>query len=107
MPQLELSFESKEGSLSVRRFAVHEGMSSLFSVSVWARSPNDDIDLETLVGRKAELRMASGSRFVFGSGARRWTGVCSHMELVQAESTGLSTYYLRIVPRLWLLTQRT
>jgi type VI secretion system secreted protein VgrG len=28
------------------------------------------------------------------------------MEQVQAEPTGLSTYYLRIVPPLWLLTQR-
>ena len=35
-----------------------------------------------------------------------WTGVCSHIEQVQAETTGLSTYHLRIVPTLWLLTQR-
>jgi uncharacterized protein involved in type VI secretion and phage assembly len=105
MAQLELTFESKEESLSVRRFAVHEAMSSLFSVSVWARSPDDDIDLEAMVGKKAALRAASGTAFAL-YGGRAWTGVCNHMEQVQAESTGLSTYYLRIVPRLWLLTQR-
>lgn len=50
---LSLWFESGEDSLSVRRFAAHEAMSSLFSISVWARSPNDDIDLESLVGKPA------------------------------------------------------
>ncbi|MFO0761386.1 MAG: type VI secretion system tip protein TssI/VgrG [Byssovorax sp.] len=80
-------------------------MSSLFSVSVWARSPNDDIDLESIVGKKAGLRTVSGIAFARHPG-RTWTGVCNHMEQVHAESTGLSTYYLRIVPRLWLLTQR-
>ena len=105
MAQLELTFESKEESLSVRRFAVHEAMSSLFSVSAWARSPDDDIDLEAMVGKKAALRAASGIAFAL-HGGRAWTGICNHMEQVQAESTGLSTYYLRIVPRLWLLTQR-
>jgi uncharacterized protein involved in type VI secretion and phage assembly len=107
MSLLELAFESKEDSLSVRRFALHEGMSSLFSVSVWARSPNDDLDLETIVGKKAELRVASGMAHAFGGGARRWTGICQQMEHVDTESTGLSMYYLRIAPTLWLLTQRT
>ena len=105
MSLLELAFASKEDSLSVRRFAVHEAMSSLFSVSIWARSPNDDIDLETLVGQPASFRAVSGVQHA-ARGVRSWSGVCSQMELVHAESTGLSTYYLRIVPKLWLSTQR-
>jgi type VI secretion system secreted protein VgrG len=105
MPLLELSFESKEDSLSVRRFAAHEAMSSLFSVSVWARSTHDDLDLEAFVGKEAALRIVSGMRFALAP-ERSFTGVVSHMELLQAEATGLSTYYLRIVPRLWLATQR-
>jgi type VI secretion system secreted protein VgrG len=105
MSQLTLSFESNEGSLSVRRFAVHEAMSSLFSVSVWARSPDDDLDTEAFVGRQGSFALASGMLFALLD-AQRWTGVVSHMEQLQAESTGLSTYYLRVVPRLWLLTQR-
>ena len=107
MSILELWFSSGEDSLSVRRFSVHEQMSSLFSVSVWALSRNDDIDLETIVGQDASLRTVSGTKHALASAGRRWSGVVSHMELMHAEPSGLSTYYLRIVPRMWLLTQRT
>jgi type VI secretion system secreted protein VgrG len=100
MGALELSFESGDGSLSVRRFAVHEGLSSPFSISIWARSPNDDLDFEDFVGKKASCRLDGGAS------GRTWSGVCSTMEQVQVESTGLSTYYLRIVPLAWVLTQR-
>jgi uncharacterized protein involved in type VI secretion and phage assembly len=100
MGALELSFESGDGSLSVRRFAVHEGLSSPFSISIWARSPNDDLDFEEFVGKKAAFRVDGGAA------SRVWAGICSTMEQVQVESTGLSTYYLRIVPLGWVLTQR-
>jgi type VI secretion system secreted protein VgrG len=106
MAELLLGFDSKEESLSVRRFAVSEEMSSLFSVAVWARSPDDDLDFETIVGKPAWFRLGTGAR-LGRSGARTFTGVCSHLEQERAESTGLSSYHLRIVPRLWLLTQRT
>jgi type VI secretion system secreted protein VgrG len=39
-------------------------------------------------------------------GQRFWSGVCSRMDLVRVEPTGLSTYEITIVPALWLLTQR-
>ncbi|MEO7327834.1 MAG: type VI secretion system tip protein TssI/VgrG [Minicystis sp.] len=106
MAELILAFESDEDSLSVRRFSVSEEVSCLFSVSVWARSPDDDLDLEAIVGHRASFRLVSAVRFGHIE-ARSFTGVCSYMEQQQAESTGLSSYYLRIVPRLWLLTQRS
>jgi type VI secretion system secreted protein VgrG len=111
MPVLELSFASGERSLSVRRFAVHEGVSTLFTVSVWARSVSPSIDLEALVGQPASLRVVSGWLFARLGGARLWSGVVSSIEQVQAVqpqagATELSTYYVRIVPSLWLLTQR-
>jgi type VI secretion system secreted protein VgrG len=105
MPLLELAFESGETSLDVRRFDVHEAVSALFTVSIRARSPNAELDLESIVGKKAAFRVVSGLAFG-GTPSRQWTGVCSHIEQIQAEPTGLSTYHLRIVPRLWLLTQR-
>ena len=106
MSELLLTFESKEESLSVRQFSVHEEMSELFTASIWARSPDDDIDFETIVGKAASFRLSNG---VKGGGvdARTFTGIVNHMEQVQIESSGLSTYFLTIVPRLWLLTQRT
>ncbi len=111
MSVLDLSFEGGETSLSVRRFSVHEAVSSLFTVSVWARAENPSIDLEAIVGKQASLRIASGQIFALHGGSRFWTGVVSSIEQVQAVQPGvsakeLSTYYLRIVPTLWLLTQR-
>ena len=111
MSILELSFASGEDSLSVRRFAVQEAVSSLFTVSVWARSESPALDLEALVGKPAGLRIESGTAHVQSGGARRWTGICNHIEQVrgvvpQPGESPLSTYYLRIVPAAWLLTQR-
>jgi len=107
MPVLELSVASGD-ALSVRRFSVHESISSLFSISVWARSSNPSVDLEAIVGGPASIRVTSGYKFARLGGARLWTGICNHIEQVQAEVSdkGLSTYLIRIVPTLWLLTQR-
>src|SRR5262249_19942199 len=49
--------------------------------------------------------IASGVAHVATS-SRVWTGVCSYMEQVQAEPTGLSTYFLKISPALWRTTLR-
>jgi type VI secretion system secreted protein VgrG len=103
MANYELSFEGGETSLSVRRLAVHDAVSELFVASVWARSPRPDIDIESIVGKSASLRILARAQ---DTNARLWQGVCCFMEQVQAEPTGLSTYFLRIVPQLWLTTQR-
>ncbi len=105
MPTLELSFASKEDSLSVRHFAIREEISGLFEVAVLARSPHDEIDLEGIVGQGAGFALDSGVVHLTAT-SRAWTGICSHMELVQAEPTGLSTYFLTIVPALWRTTLR-
>jgi type VI secretion system secreted protein VgrG len=106
MAVLELSFECKEDTLSVRSFTVHEGLSKLFEVSIVARSPNEDVDLDAIVGKSAGFLMMGGTMV-----PHAWTGVVSHMEQVEVEAPrpgamGLSTYALRIVPSMWLLTQR-
>jgi len=111
MSLLDLSFASGEGSLSVRRVQIHEAVSTMFSVSVWARSPQHDLDLESFVGEPAALSLVAGTVHVANNGSRKWSGVVSFMEQTQAEPAGagekpLSSYYIRIVPRLWLLTQR-
>jgi type VI secretion system secreted protein VgrG len=109
MPLLNLSFASGESSLSVRRFSVHEAISSLFTASVWARSPDQSIDLESLVGQPVTFEVGTGYVNSHFDSARVYTGIVSFVEQAQAEASdlGLSTYYIRIVPRLWLLTQRT
>src|SRR5262245_10780407 len=109
MSTFDLSFASGESSLSVRRVQVHEAVSGLYTVSVWARSPQFDLDLQGLVGEPASLTIhpAEGS----ARSGRQWSGVVNFMEQVQGLEPGSaqnasSTYYIRIVPRLWLLTQR-
>src|SRR5262245_16541482 len=105
MAIVELSFSSGESTLSVRSFSVQESISGVFTARVVARSPNDDIDLETIVGRPALFRIVSGIAWA-PLDTRTWTGVVSEMELTRVESDGLSTYELTLVPHLWLLSQR-
>ncbi|HSN96741.1 MAG TPA: type VI secretion system tip protein TssI/VgrG, partial [Candidatus Nanopelagicales bacterium] len=110
MSNLELSFACGEDSLSVRRFAVHEAVSSLFTVSVMARSKSPAVDLSAIVGKPATFRIESGLPGSSQS-SRTWTGVVCHMEQVHAVQPSAaqvaeSTYALRIVPELWVLTQR-
>ena len=109
-PSLSLSFASEHDSLSVRHFMVTERLSATFDISVVALSPIDDIDAESILGQPASFRVAprvSGAPLASSMAPREWTGICSHFEQIQAEETGLSTYSIRIVPDLWLTTQRT
>jgi type VI secretion system secreted protein VgrG len=99
-----LSFASEHDSLSVRSYTVSERISVPFEVSIVAVSRLDDIDFETLIGQPSSFRLQQPEGAV--TGVRGWSGVCSHFEQLQAEETGLSTYLVRIVPDLWLLTQR-
>jgi type VI secretion system secreted protein VgrG len=105
MSHLELTLAAGETSLSVRRFSIREALSTLFEIEITALSPNEDLNLEAIVGKAAAFRL-HGHLADAHEGPRGWTGLCAHAELVQVESTGLSTYALRLVPVLWLLTQR-
>ena len=110
MPKLELAVASGD-SLSVRRFSVRESVSNLFTVTVTAMCEDPSLDLEAIVGKPASLRASTGYAHALLGGARLWTGVCNYVELAkgvapQPGEKPLSTYFIRIVPTLWLLTQR-
>jgi type VI secretion system secreted protein VgrG len=102
MADLQLWIEGIEPSLSVRRVSVHEQLSGLFSLAIVARSPRPDLDLDAAIFQPATFSLAAGS-----SGQRFYTGLCEAIEQIGAEPTGLSTYALRLVPRLHLLTLRS
>lgn len=108
MSRLDLTFASGEASLAVRRFSVREAISTPFQIEIQAGSPRPDMDLDAIVGATAAFRLETGMLHAKSGGVRRWTGVCSTIERVHAlpEGKGESTYALRIVPSLWLLTQR-
>jgi type VI secretion system secreted protein VgrG len=99
---LELWFDSKEESLSVRHFSVREALSELFEVTVVALSPNEDLDLESIAGKPAGLLVTWGNP----PEPRVWSGICTELTQLAAEPTGLSTYRVRIAPDLWLATRR-
>lgn len=98
----DLAFESGEASITVHDFVVHEALSTLFDITVHAHSPNEDLDLDTIVGRPVAFRFGGSI-----SEARRWTGVVRSMRQTGVEESGLSKYTLSIAPALWLLSQRT
>src|SRR4051794_39724593 len=105
MPQLSLSLASGEVSLSVRQFDIREATSTLFEVAITALSPDPDLDLGAVLAQPAAFSVASGLAHS-ATGPCVWTGVCSQIEQLHAEPSGLSTYALRLVPALWLATQR-
>ncbi|HZF51479.1 MAG TPA: type VI secretion system tip protein TssI/VgrG [Polyangiaceae bacterium] len=105
MSILDLWFASGESTLAVRSFKTVERMFDLFEVTVVALSPNEDVDLDAIVGKPAAFYMAAGALHLARDG-RRFAGICSHMEQLKPEVKGVSTYQLRIVPALWQLTQR-
>jgi type VI secretion system secreted protein VgrG len=102
---LEMFFAESDASLSVREVTVREALSELFEITIVAVSEDASLDLESLVGRAAGVRTNTELALRLQN-PRLWTGVCSSIEQVAAEPTGLSTYHLRIAPALWLLTQR-
>ncbi|MDI1476392.1 type VI secretion system tip protein TssI/VgrG [Polyangium sp. y55x31] len=109
MAILELSLAS--GELSVRRFVVREAVSSLFSISIWGRSPDPSFDLGAILDQPATLRSVPGYVHVAGLGGRTWKGIVVDAEQVHAlqpaaGQKGLSTYHVRIVPELFRLGQR-
>ncbi|MDC3979484.1 type VI secretion system tip protein TssI/VgrG [Polyangium jinanense] len=109
MPFFELSFDCGETSLVVRRFSIHEAVSTPFTVSLWVRSENPAVDIGAIVGQPAIFKVRSGYLNLTGGGLRVWSGYVSYMEQTHAEhrqNKVLSTYHFRIVPHLWLLDQR-
>lgn len=99
---LEVSIASGD-ALDVREFVVHQSMSSLFSITLTAVSRNADVDFEGVIGKEATFTLHG--RSVDGA-PRIWAGICSEMHQVRSEEKGLTTYHLRIVPKMWLASQR-
>ena len=91
-------------TLDVRQFSVVERMSSLFEITLLVVAENADIDFEQVIGQPASFTMGGG--FEDAPTSRAWTCICSEMQQIAVEETGLSTYHLVLVPSLWLTTQR-
>ncbi len=107
MPLLQLVVETGDHPLRVVRFETYEALSRPFALSLWALSEDEDVGLDAFVGKAAGFRLVAGYEHATDLGERQWTGVIEHMQVVQTEMSGASSYLLRIVPRLWLLSKRS
>jgi type VI secretion system secreted protein VgrG len=106
---LELSFDAGLHGLEARRFSVREALSTPWEVDVDARSPEPDIPLGAFLDRGASFTIRSGILHLQVQ-ERTWTGICTHFEQTRVEkptagSKPLSSYHLRMRPKLWLLGQ--
>lgn len=107
MPQLQLLVDSQAfRALDVRRAAVDEALNVGFVATIEAVSLEPNLDVSQFVGKASKFVLSPGYGFSAGSGERTWTGVCQACVQTDADPDGLSTYEFRIVPRLWLLSQR-
>jgi type VI secretion system secreted protein VgrG len=105
MSQPNLMLQVASGDvLDVRKFHVVERMSDLFEVRIVALSPNPEVDFEAILGKEASFSLHRDQ--LLSTAFRTWTGVCNHIQQIELEEAGLSTYELVIVPQLWFLTQR-
>jgi type VI secretion system secreted protein VgrG len=81
-------------------------------VDILAVSRDPAIDLTGIVGNAATLALDAGYQHV-AERKRSWTGIVSSADQLRGIDHGLlqdkmrSTYSLRIVPKLWLLSQRS
>ena len=103
VPNLDLRLATGE-RLDVREFTIVEELSQPFDVRLIAMSPNPEIDFDGAIGQAARFELRRST--LDGGAPRAWGGVCASMALEKVEEEGLSTYSVRLVPQLWLLSQR-
>src|SRR5262245_60153568 len=104
MLHAELAFVNRDVRLTPRTFHIEDGLSEPFEVRVVANSSAPDVDLETIVGQGAALRLKTRDP---EQPWAVWSGVCADAEQVSVEERGDSVYALRILPMLWGTTLRT
>lgn len=105
MGRCELWIEGIDEPLFVRHFHIQEALSTNFACTIVVRTPAPDIDIDTPIWASAMFALHAGLVHVEGGGARQWAGVVEAIRQIEVEPSGLSTYDIRIVPRLFLLTQ--
>lgn len=81
----------------------HEGISELFEFRVIIRTDAADLDLASVVGKKAKLGIVAYE----DDEPRLVHGIVSRIEQTTAEIVHAASYEVTLVPRAWLLQHRT
>jgi type VI secretion system secreted protein VgrG len=98
-PTLTFTCDGYSHPMRVLTLSGHEGISDLFTFAVQFACPDGEIDFSSMVGAKAHLK------FLYGDTAREVNGLISRFEQ-GAASERFTPYFLELVPRAWVLTQR-
>src|SRR5689334_20890220 len=77
---LQLWIEGVEPALSVRRVSIREQLLDVFSLSIVACSPRQDLDLEAMLFRPASFWLMAGRALLQASDGRLYTGICASVE---------------------------
>lgn len=96
-----------EDHFDVREIVVEDGLSRLYSAEIVALSQNPAVAFELIIGKAAELQVRVSDNVLAGERAPRYRGIVAEIHQLRSEDTGLSTYRLKVVPRLFLLQHRT
>ena len=100
---LEVTVASHD-ALDVRHFAVQEGMSQIFNITLTAVSRNANIDFDSIVGQDASFTLRAGQGAQAARVARPLLEPASRSAV--EEHRRLDAYQLTLVPTLWLLSHR-
>ena len=92
----------------VLTFHAHEEMSHLFRYSLTLRCDNPEVDIKSLVRRRAELHLDWEDK------KKRWYGMVASASQINAglpsitqEEGEYGEYAIEVVPHFWMLTQKT
>jgi type VI secretion system secreted protein VgrG len=107
MPELRTAQEADfvfevngfSGELRVLGFSGSEGISELFQFGLRLASDDAEIDIDSIVGQPAVLRI------LHDNGERKIHGIVSRFEQ-GSEGTDFTPYYAELVPEVWLTTQQ-
>ncbi|MCB9761679.1 MAG: type VI secretion system tip protein VgrG [Alphaproteobacteria bacterium] len=89
-----------DGALHVIRFTAQEAISQLFEIELELSSADGALNLAELVGKDARLTAAHAL------GKRHFHGLLRRIRLAE-RGRGQTRYHAVVVPRMWLLGQRT
>ncbi|WP_437606065.1 type VI secretion system tip protein TssI/VgrG [Sorangium sp. So ce834] len=97
-----LSFlDAPDPGFHLLSYELRDDMSRLFSLDLLVESTDAALEMASLVGRRIALDLGPGIQLP------RVTGILREVKVVSTETSGVSRYFLYIVPPLWLTTRRT
>ncbi|NUO51451.1 MAG: type VI secretion system tip protein VgrG [Polyangiaceae bacterium] len=103
---IELELASSD-TFDVRDFRLQDSLSTLFRADITVVCDNPGVEFEDLIGKAATFRVKLDGGLYPNQSERVWTGVVAELQQIVSEDSGLSTYHVAVVPKMWLLTQRT